>query len=302
MQGSALAALATVVALALPAAAAPVSRLAPGAAAAYPSRVTMITDSVGGALFWVDQAREELAKGLDFRLEAKTCRKLVTPGCFAYGEVPPSALETIETLGPDLGPLVVIDVGYNDLARGYDASLDTVMRALVSAGVRRVVWVTLLETQDSWASINEQIRAAVTRWPQLTVADWAPAAATEPTWFADGPHMNEVGAAGFAAFLRPIVLQACGDACAPPPSVATMLAPIVRAHRAMLRWRGDVRARTYDVAVRRVGRDWRTVATRLAARSFRVVGAPNVLLEARVRARDADDAPGPWSPPRAFRL
>ena len=52
--------------------------------------------------------------------------------------VPPSVLETIGQLGPELGQLVVVDVGYNDFAEGYDAGLDAVMAALPATGVDSV--------------------------------------------------------------------------------------------------------------------------------------------------------------------
>src|SRR5262249_49564083 len=155
-----------------------------------PPRVTMIADSVGGVLYWVPAAQVELGKGLDFHLEQRTCRKLVEPGCFAYGESPPSALHTIHDLGPTLGQMVIVDVGYNDVADGYGDKLDTVMRALLAAGVQHVVWVTLEETEDPWVAINPQIRAAPARWPQLVVADWAPVAAAHPEWFVDVAHLN----------------------------------------------------------------------------------------------------------------
>lgn len=182
------------------------------------NRVTVITDSVGGVLFWVTEARVKLGRGLDLDLETKTCRKLVDMGCPSYGdpEPAPSALETIHALGPQLGSTVVIDVGYNDQAVLYGAQLDDVMKALLAAGVQHVVWVTLEETLESWARINTEIRAASKRWPQLTVAEWAVGSAGKP-WFVDGPHMTYDGGLAFADFLRPFVLQACGRPCAPPP-------------------------------------------------------------------------------------
>jgi hypothetical protein len=125
-------------------------------------------------------------------------------------------LETIVSRGPQLGPTVVIDVGYNDQADLYGARLDEVMLALLAAGVHHVVWVTLGEAQDSWAMVNAQIRAAPKHWPQLIVADWAQASAGKP-WFVDGVHMTHDGGLAFAEFLRPFVLQACGQPCAPPP-------------------------------------------------------------------------------------
>ena len=70
------------------------------------------------------------------------------------------------------------------------------------------------------------IRAAPARWPQLTVADWAPVAAGQP-WFVDDAHMNYAGAVAFGAFLRPFVLDACGAPCAPPPPAFCGLARTV---------------------------------------------------------------------------
>jgi hypothetical protein len=181
------------------------------------NRVTVITDSVGGVLFWATDARTKLARGLDLDLETKTCRKLVDPGCPAYDDpAPPSVLDTIVSRGAQLGRTVVIDVGYNDQADAYAEHLDEVMRALVAAGARQVVWVTLEEAQESWALINARIRAAPQRWPQLVVADWAQAAVDKP-WFVDGVHMTYEGGLAFAEFLRPFVLQACARPCAPPP-------------------------------------------------------------------------------------
>ena len=119
------------------------------------NRVTLITDSVAGVLYWVPEARAEFARGFDLDLQNKGCRKLVDPGCPQQGEPhPPSALATIEELGSQIGPTVVIDVGYNDLWSSYGDQLDEVMKALVAAGVQHVVWVTLEEFRDPWIGIN----------------------------------------------------------------------------------------------------------------------------------------------------
>ena len=195
------------------------------------NRVTLITDSVAGVLAWVGEARDKFARGLDLDLQNKGCRKLVDPGCPQLGEPhPPSALATIEDLGGQIGPTVVIDVGYNDLWSSYGDNLDTVMKALIAVGVQHVVWVTLEAFRDPWIGINKAIRAAPERWSQLTVADWAVPAANNPTWFYDGVHMNSEGGFAFADFLRPYVLQACGEPCAPPPplEIATARLPLAR--------------------------------------------------------------------------
>jgi hypothetical protein len=178
-----------------------------GGAPLPPPRVTLISDSVGATLLWHPEARVYLAEGLDLRLEALACRRLAVPGCNANGANPPSALETIRSLGQELGPVVIVDVGYNDPPDEYASGLDPVMQALVDAHVERVVWLTLAEHEDVWAETNVVIRAAVTRWPRLVV-DWAPLATENPDWFADSAHLNAAGATGFAHFLRPIVLAA----------------------------------------------------------------------------------------------
>ena len=100
------------------------------------------------------------------------------------------------------------------------------MGALVTAGVQHVVGVTLTETQEAWSGIDQAIRAAPARWPQLTVADWARVAAGQP-WFNDIAHLNYEGAVALATFLRPYLLTACGAACAPPPPTFCGLARTV---------------------------------------------------------------------------
>lgn len=195
------------------------------------NRVTLITDSVAGILYWVPEARAKFARGLDVDLQNKGCRQLVGPGCPQPGEPhPPSALATIQELGSQIGPTVVIEVGYNDLWSSYGNNLDTVMKALVAVGVQHVVWVTLEEFRDPWIEINKAIRAAPERWSQLTVADWAVEAANNPTWFYDGVHMNSEGGFAFADFLRRYVLEACGEPCAPPPplEIVTARLPLAR--------------------------------------------------------------------------
>lgn len=186
-----------------------------GGPAPQPPRVTVLADSVGGVLYWDAGARERLGRRLDLHVEQETCRKLTEPGCPAYGiDAPESALAAVQRLGPQLGSIVIVNVGYNESSDGYAQRLDQVMTALVAAGVQHVIWVTLDERIAAWVETNEQIRAAPSRWPQLVVADWAPLAAGKD-WFADEPHLNWLGAIAYADLLRPLVLEACGVPCAP---------------------------------------------------------------------------------------
>jgi hypothetical protein len=181
-------------------------------------RVTLIGDSGLGALLWEKDARERIGRGLDLRTEIRTCRKLATDSCFHQGDRPPNALETVKTLGRALGTLIVVHVGYNDQPDRYADGLDRVMRAALDTGVEKVVWVTLRASRQSYVEINAAIAAGARRWPQLVVADWD-ATSRDRDWFHDGVHMNAPGADGFAAFLRPRLIEACGAPCAPGGSM-----------------------------------------------------------------------------------
>jgi hypothetical protein len=212
-----------------------------GAALTAAPRVTIVADSVGGVLFWQQHARDDLARGIDLRIDVRTCRRLVTEGCVYDGDRPPSALDAIRDLGRALGQVVVIDVGYNDPPSGFGAGIDRVMGALVDAGVDQVVWITLRERRSSWADINDQIREARKRWPQLTVGDWELGSRDHDDWFADGIHMTWDGGEAFTRFLRPLVVEACRAACAEGGSMLTV-GGTLRWARTGMRYVAQVRA------------------------------------------------------------
>lgn len=178
-------------------------------------RITIVADSVGGALVWMGEARAIIERGIDLDLEIATCRKIASIGCVYQGGRPESALEVIRTRPAALGRVVVIKVGYNDLAVDYPDAIDRVMRALEARGVERVVWVTLREVRENYAEMNDAIARAAKRWPTLQVADWSAAGKGHEEWFSDGVHMSLEGGEAFARFLRPIVLGACGAPCGP---------------------------------------------------------------------------------------
>ena len=258
--------------------------------------MTVITDSVGGVLSSATKPREDLGARLDLRLEAEPCRKLVDPGCPSGApDGPESALATIERLGPQLGRVVVIDVGYNDYYNLYGAGLDEVMHALVAAGVQHVVWVTLEATEPGWIYLNNVIRAAPARWPQIVVADWAPVSAGQP-WFVDHAHMNYQGAVAFSAFLRPFVLQACGAPCAPPPPVFCGLARTVNGFDAIAASIVDVPRRPGDDRSHRTGRPRALELLTCSPRRRRARLPPR-----RGPARGARTIAGRHGPSRRFR-
>jgi len=178
-----------------------------GTAKARP-RVTVIGDSVASVLRSNPDATRKLAQSLDLQLDLRVCRKLVEPSCWYEGEQAPTALQAIQAAGSSLGRVVIVDVGYNDIASEYRPELDQVMQALVDAGVSRVVWVTLHVDRENYGLINGVIANAPSRWPQLSVADWNAFSAGKPWFGYDAVHLNDSGAVGLAKLLRMQVLAA----------------------------------------------------------------------------------------------
>jgi hypothetical protein len=200
---------AVALALAVAAAASTFTAAAPAQPSApAKTRVTVIGDSIAASFDYVASARRYLGRGLDLRSDAVVCRRLVAASCSFQGTTPPTALQVVGAQGRALGPVVVINVGYNDWAAVYD--VDRVMKALRAAGVRRVVWVTLRESGSNasiYAQSNARIRSASKRWRnRLVVADWNRYSRGKPWFREDGLHLSTAGALGLARLLRPLVL------------------------------------------------------------------------------------------------
>ena len=175
------------------------------AEASAKTRVTVIGDSITASFDYVPAARRYLGKGFDLRSDAVVCRRLVAAGCVFQGETPATALQVIGAQRRALGPVVVINVGYNDWTAVYD--VDRVMRALRATGVRKAIWVTLRETTPNYARVNGRIRTAARRWRKsLVVADWNAYSHGKPWFREDGLHLTVSGAMGLAHLLRPLVV------------------------------------------------------------------------------------------------
>jgi SpoIID/LytB domain protein len=111
----------------------------------------------------------------------------------------------------------VVELGYFDDPSTFATAIDRMMTALVDAGVVRVVWVNLSERrldasgQPVFAPANAALRAALGRWPQLSVLDWNAASSEDDaaSWFVPGTAskpdfatLTTTGRSRFALFLR----------------------------------------------------------------------------------------------------
>ena len=167
------------------------------------TRVTVFGDSSATAMAYDPKARAILGTGIDLRLEVAACRRLGNLSCPYDGVRPPNVIERASALGRDLGPVVVVAVGYNDYESTYEENIDETLRVLSKAGVERVLWATLIEQRQSWARMNEMITAAAKKHPEMVVLDWNARARGKDAWLQpDGIHLTPSGAQSMATMIN----------------------------------------------------------------------------------------------------
>ena len=220
------------------------ARVSDGAPIGSPARVMVIGDSIAGALESEASARSVLAKGVEFDLQLAVCRRLVGESCPYHGSRPPTLVSLLPMLR--LAPTVVVAMGYNDSEETFADSVDTALVALRQAGAQRVLWLTLRAERQSYARMNETIRAAATRHPELAIVDWNLYARSHPNWFQpDGLHLTTLGAVSMATLVRARLTDL--GIITPPAqrlSIATKRLPTARAgsrYSIRLATRGGVR-------------------------------------------------------------
>jgi lysophospholipase L1-like esterase len=189
--------------------------------------VTLIGDSVAGAISGTQSAVTVINQGIDLDLEATACRRLEDTSC---PPGPPTVIDLIKQQGAAIGPTVVIAVGYNDFADHYAAEIDDVLAALEAVNVKHVFWLTLRAAHHPYIGMNDEIVAAAAQHPEVSVIDWNIYSRSHPEWFQDdGLHMLSGGAAAMAGLIHQ-KLAAAGIA-APAPRVQTTTLPSGRRGR-----------------------------------------------------------------------
>jgi hypothetical protein len=204
--------------LATPSSSPPVARATTAASEVLP-RVTLISDSVAGAISFDVGAISDLAQGIDLFLEPGEGRLLggeSLPGGFPL----PTALQLIGELGHRLGPTVIMSIGYNDPFGQYTQNVAAALVALHAAGVEHVLWATLHVSPDhtSYLAMNAAIEAAAAQDPDVTVVDWNAYAADHPEWFqSDGVHLTGYGPRALATLFHASLVKLGIPAYGPPP-------------------------------------------------------------------------------------
>ena len=85
----------------------------------------------------------------------------------------------------------------------FAATVETVLNALEKAGVDHVLWLTLRAERQSYLHMNDLVRAAAARHPELTVVDWNLYSRSHPDWFQpDGLHLTDAGAIAMATLVH----------------------------------------------------------------------------------------------------
>ena len=157
-------------------------------------RVTVFGDSVATAMAYDPDAKRTLGRGIDLALEVAACRRVGDASCPYDGVRPPNVIDRATELGRELGPVVVVIAGYNDYEDNYAENIDDAMAVFRKAGVEHVLWATLREQRQSWANMNDTIRAASRKYPEMTVLDWNALAKESPDWLQpDGVHLTPSG-------------------------------------------------------------------------------------------------------------
>jgi hypothetical protein len=107
-----------------------------------------------------------------------------------------------------MGPVVVVNVGYNDFEANYADNIEQALAVFRKAGVEHVVWLTLRAERQSYLSMNAMITAAAQKHPEMTVVDWNAQARNNPAWLQpDGIHLTPLGAEGMAALVNDALVQ-----------------------------------------------------------------------------------------------
>src|SRR5262245_27073884 len=182
-----------------------------GAAAGHSSaalRVTVFGDSAATAMAYDPTAKQTLSRGIDLKLEVAACRRLGDTSCPYDGVRPPNVIDRATELGRDLGPVVVVIVGYNDYESNYAENIDDAMAVFRKAGVQHVLWATLHAERLSYLNMNDMILAAARKYPEVGVLDWNAVSKGRTDWFQpDGIHLTAAGAEGMAVMVSDALVE-----------------------------------------------------------------------------------------------
>jgi hypothetical protein len=185
-----------------------------------PPRVTLIGDSVMTGMLWHNDAIAIMQDGLGVDWQVAVCRRLVAPSCPFEGQQAPTLLDVVQKLDPNIAPIVVVEVGYNDSESLFTASVETSIQALLDTGAQRILWLNLRAVRHPYVRMNAILAAEALKVPQLTIVDWNRYSRSHPDWFqTDYEHLREAGGVAMATLVHAVVM----DSLSPPLAAARKL-------------------------------------------------------------------------------
>jgi Putative Ig domain len=187
-------------------------------------QVTLIGDSVADAIAQTSTAVAEVGREISLNLQATPCRRIAGESCPYNGVRPPNVIQLVQSLGPKLGPNVVVAVGYNDPENTFSQDVQTAIGAIESAGAKHIFWLTLRAARHPYLTMNAALESAAENHPDLTIVDWNVYSRSHPDWFqSDGIHLDYAGAVAMATLIHK-ALEKAGVA-APDVRVKTSRLP-----------------------------------------------------------------------------
>ena len=204
-------------------------------AAASPPRVSVISDSILTSVTWAKDGvgLAALSSGLDLQIDAGVGRRLNGQSAEFEGAYTPTTLSVISGWINQLGSIVVIVDGYNDLPDNFAGDVELTLDTLRNHGVQHVLWVNLHEVRPEFAAKNAVVAAAARRHPELRVLNWNTYSAGHPEWYQnDFIHLMPAGGVAIATFIRQAIADVLNPPPPPPPDPALVVAgrQVIRGH------------------------------------------------------------------------
>jgi hypothetical protein len=198
------------------------------AAAPGLQHVTLIGDSVADGISNDNAAIAIARAGVDMDFEVAPCRRVDQPSCSVNGVQPPNVVELAQSMGTELGPNVIVAVGYNDFEDRYAGNIETALSVFKANGVKHVWWLTLRAAHHGYVNMNADIVAAASNHPELEVIDWNLYSRSHPEWFQpDGVHLLDPGSQAMAGLIHKALVA--DSVAVKPVVVQTSALPV--AHR-----------------------------------------------------------------------
>jgi hypothetical protein len=201
---------------------------ATSAASPVSPKVTIIGDSVMTGVLWHRDAIAVMQQGLGVDWQVAVCRRLEGESCPFEGVQVPTVVELVQSLGSEIAPTVVVEMGYNDFEQTFAQSVEDTIRVLLDAGVKRILWVNLREVRHPYVDMNGVLDVAANRYSQLTIVDWNRYSRSHPDWFQnDGEHLVAAGGLAMAAFVHAALMKVLA-----PVAVTAQRLPVAHVGRA----------------------------------------------------------------------